>query len=347
MKNLIKGLAFASLLPVISCNKVIYNNLPVENRYQTKQNLAGKFGISTGKKQVDTLRLSGCNTKVSHSVLVDEPGPFCTGFAHNDYCHEHPLFDALENGFTNIEADIFLKNDKLIVAHISPYFKSHRTLEALYLRPLSERINKNNGKVFTVYNNPVTLMIDIKSNGEKTYKVLKPLLEKYRSILSGYENGKMVYRAVTIVLSGNKPYSSIENEQNRIAFIDEDLRKITLNSVNNNVFVMASCKYSHLVKWNGKGAISDTEKKRLRAYIMMAHKIGAKVRLWASPENKAVWDELLNCGVDLINTDQLVALKNYLTMQQQQKTIDKKNLYSEFSQSFVEVVTSHKLTKSN
>jgi hypothetical protein len=40
--------------------------------------------------------------------------------------------------------------------------------------------------------------------------------------------------------------------------------------------------------------------------------MGAKVRLWASPERKAVWDELLKCGVDLINTDQLVTLKNYL-----------------------------------
>ena len=53
--------------------------------------------------------------------------PLLNAFAHNDYCHKHPLYDALENGFTSIEADIFLKDGKLIVAHIFPYFKGKRT----------------------------------------------------------------------------------------------------------------------------------------------------------------------------------------------------------------------------
>src|ERR1700740_1393243 len=61
--------------------------------------------------------------------------PLANGFAHNDYLHQHPLFDALGNGFTNIEADIFLEGKKLIVAHYCPFFKSKRTLEALYLEP--------------------------------------------------------------------------------------------------------------------------------------------------------------------------------------------------------------------
>jgi hypothetical protein len=41
--------------------------------------------------------------------------------------------------------------------------------------------------------------------------------------------------------------------------------------------------------------------------------MGEKVRLWASPEKKAVWDVLLKCGVDLINTDRLVTLRQYLS----------------------------------
>ena len=237
--------------------------------------------------------------------------PLPNGFAHNDYCHKHPLYDALDNGFTNIEADIFLKDDRLVVAHIFPYFKHNRTLENLYLKPLMARIAQNNGKVYANYNTPVILMIDIKTGANSTYEALKPLLEKYRSILSGLENGKMVYRAVTVVLSGHKPYGLIEKEQDRLAFIDEDLRKVQRDSVFNNVFTMASCKYSKLMKWDGRGAISNAEKDKLLAFVAMAHKIGTKVRLWASPEKKAVWDELLHCGVDLINTDHLVAFKNY------------------------------------
>ena len=39
------------------------------------------------------------------------------GYAHNDYWHKHPLFDALDKGFTYVEADVFLKGNKLVVAH--------------------------------------------------------------------------------------------------------------------------------------------------------------------------------------------------------------------------------------
>lgn len=282
MKNLITGLAFACLslaLPGL--------NFDSANAQQLNRDSASTYN----------------NMPIPH------------GFAHNDYLHKHPLHDALANGFTNIEADIFLKNGKLIVAHIFPYFKGHRTLEALYLEPMAERIAKNNGHVYAGYNSPVILMIDIKTNSDSTYAALKPLLEKYRWMLTHYENGKVVDGAVTVVLSGHKPYGLIKNAQSRLAFIDEDLRTIRGDSVNHNVFAMASCKYSQLLKWNGNDTLSNSERQKLLTYVAMAHKMGAKVRLWASPEKKEVWDELLSCGVDLINTDQLVKLRDYFASQ--------------------------------
>ncbi len=244
----------------------------------------------------------------AHSQLI----PLPNAFAHNDYSHKHPLYDALQNGYTNMEADIFLKGDRLIVAHINPYFKGHRQLENLYLKPLSDRINENNGQVYAGYDKPVTLMIDIKTDANSTYTALKPLLEKYRSILTRYENGKVVPGRVTVVLSGHKPYDMIKSEDNRLAFIDEDLRKAARDTSFTNVYEMASCKYSKLLRWKGTGAISAFEQQRLCNYVSMAHKCGEKVRLWASPDNKVVWNELLKCGVDLINTDKLVALKDFL-----------------------------------
>jgi len=238
--------------------------------------------------------------------------PLLNGFAHNDYLHKHPLYDALQNGYTSIEADIFLRSNNLVVAHINPYFKGHRQLENLYLKPLLDHIYANGGQVYKGYTSPVTLMIDIKTEANSTYAALKPLLEKYKSILTRYENGKVVPGAVTVVLSGHKPYDMIKGEQTRLAFIDEDLRKAARDTCFTNVFEMASCKYSNLLKWKGTGAISDSEQQKLMAYVAMAHRSGERVRLWASPENKAVWDELLKCGVDLINTDKLVQLKNFL-----------------------------------
>ncbi|MDB4926379.1 phosphatidylinositol-specific phospholipase C/glycerophosphodiester phosphodiesterase family protein [Mucilaginibacter sp.] len=237
--------------------------------------------------------------------------PLPNAFAHNDYFHKRPLYDALDNGYTNIEADIFLKDDELVVAHINPFFKENRTLEMLYLKPLLDRIIKNGGQVYKGYNTPVTLLIDIKTDAGRTYLALKPLLEKYRSILTGYDNGRVVIKQVTIVLSGNKPCGIIKGETNRLAFIDEDLRETARDSIM-NVYTMASCKYSKIIKWTGLGIMPATEKQLLQNYVYMAHKHGKKVRLWASPENISVWKELLNCGVDLINTDKLVQLKNFL-----------------------------------
>jgi len=236
------------------------------------------------------------------------------GFAHNDYLHKRPLLDALDNGFMNIEADIFLKGNKLVVAHVFPFFKRKRTLEALYFRPLSERVATNNGSVFAGYSKPIILMIDIKTGADNTYRVLVPLLEKYRSMLTGIENGKIVYRSVTVVLSGHKPYNLIETSQNRLAFIDEDLRRVNRDTSYTNVFTLASCKYSKLISWDGNGLFPEQERAKLCAFVAIAHRQGEKVRLWASPERKIVWDELLKCGVDLINTDHLTALRDYLNL---------------------------------
>jgi len=238
--------------------------------------------------------------------------PLPNAFAHNDYCHQHPLFDALDNGYTNIEADIFLEEGDLIVAHIYPFFRAEKTLETLYLQPLADRIAKNNGQVYKGYNSPVVLLIDIKTGANNTYMALKPLLEKYRSILSSYDNGKVTQRAITVVLSGHKPYQMIKGETSRLAFIDEDLRKTATDTTAANVYKLASCKYSKMLSWNGNGDFPLSEKNKLCAYVAMAHKFGKKVRLWASPEKNIVWKELLKCGVDLINTDKLVDLKNFL-----------------------------------
>jgi hypothetical protein len=211
-------------------------------------------------------------------------------YAHNDYWHKRPLLDALDNGFTYVEADVYLKNGKLIVTHILPYFKNKKT-------PV---------------NCPLTLMIDIKSDAEKTYKVLVQLLQKYKSILSGYQNGELTMRNVSVVLTGHKPYNMLTGEEERLAFLDEDLTQAGKDS-SNNIYTVASCKYSNLVKWKGKGKISEDDIQRLEYFVLQAHKNGRKVRLWGSPDKIKVWSELLKCNVDLINTDRINALRAFLT----------------------------------
>lgn len=237
------------------------------------------------------------------------------GFAHNDYWHKRPLYDALDNGYSHIEADIYLRKGKLIVAHVLPFFKKKKTLEQLYFKPLLQSVQGRN-KLLAAPVAPITLMIDIKSDADKTYAALEQLLKKYSAILSSYDNGQITYRQVTIVITGHKPYKIIKAQNSRLAFIDEDLLKVGQDTLSTGVYQTASCKYANLITWQGEGEMPAKEKERLCSFISIAHKNEKKVRLWASPENSSVWQALLDCGVDLINTDKLVALRDFLQAQQ-------------------------------
>src|SRR5436305_12662245 len=89
--------------------------------------------------------------------------PLPHAHAHNDYEHKRPLFDALECGFCSVEADIWLVDGKLLVAHDRNQVKPERTLQALYLDPLRERARRNGGRVYP--NGPeVILLVDVKSD---------------------------------------------------------------------------------------------------------------------------------------------------------------------------------------
>ena len=69
--------------------------------------------------------------------------------AHNDYLHERPLYEALENSFRSIEADVFSRGDSLYVAHNRSDIRPGKTLRALYLDPLAAYLSK--GDVITSY----------------------------------------------------------------------------------------------------------------------------------------------------------------------------------------------------
>src|SRR6266576_852064 len=85
---------------------------------------------------------------VCGAVAAENPTPLLQAHAHNDYEHKRPLLDALDHGFCSFEADIYLVNGQLLVAHDRSQVKTDRTLQSLYLDPLRERIRKNGGRVY-------------------------------------------------------------------------------------------------------------------------------------------------------------------------------------------------------
>ena len=51
-------------------------------------------------------------------------------FSHNDYAQPDPFFNAYKNKVGYIEADVFLKNDELFVAHVQREINKHKTLDS-------------------------------------------------------------------------------------------------------------------------------------------------------------------------------------------------------------------------
>src|SRR6266853_2196268 len=143
--------------------------------------------------------------------LAAEPLPLTNVHAHNDYEHRRPLFDALDHGFCSVEADIYLVDGKLLVAHERSQVRPERTLQTLYLDPLRERVQKNKGRVYA--NGPeCTLLIDLKSDWHTIYPVLRQVLSEYSDILSTVENGKKRTNAITAIITGNRSLEMFKGE---------------------------------------------------------------------------------------------------------------------------------------
>lgn len=242
--------------------------------------------------------------------------PLINAHAHNDYEHEKPLLDALENKFISVEADVHLINDELYVSHFTPKkLDSTKTLELLYLKPLLARINKNKGNVYKGYDGFFYLMIDIKTDAEQSYNKLKEILKKYQAITSLFINGKEeTDKQVKLVITGHKgrPYNQILNEEPKVATIDGRLKELD-KEIPSAIMPYISENYNNYLSYSGKGNPSEKDKKTIKELVSKVHKEGKKLRFWASPDNQSVWDFLLSNQVDLVNTDSLVQFKNYIS----------------------------------
>jgi len=253
----------------------------------------------------------------THTACADDAAevmPLRQAHAHNDYAHKRPLLDALDHGFCSVEADVFLVNGKLLVGHTMFELKADRTLESLYLDPLLDRVKKNGGRVYKD-GPPIYLLVDFKSKADPTYEVLRKILPKYESMLSRVEEGKFIEGAVTVVISGDRPFAAAKAE--KVRFVGIDGRPIELERTEPAHFIpMISESWGSLFKWRGDGEMPEAERAKLKAMVEKAHQAGRVVRFWATPEKQAVWNELADAGVDLLNTDDLAGLQEFLTKRQ-------------------------------
>jgi glycerophosphoryl diester phosphodiesterase len=224
--------------------------------------------------------------------------------------HPRPLLDALDQGFCSIEADIWLVDGQLLVAHDLKYTKPGRTLEALYLNPIQERVRQNSGRLYKD-GPPCVLLIDIKSDSNSTYAVLSQTLKNYTNILTAFTPTNTRTNAITVILSGNRPTTLKLSDPIRYASMDGVLSALDENpSVHLTPQVSAS--WASNFKWRGVGPLPEDQSQKLRDYVRRAHEQGRHLRFWAIPDTEAGWREMKEAGVDWINTDKLPDLARFI-----------------------------------
>lgn len=225
--------------------------------------------------------------------------------AHNDYEHARPLKDALQNGFLSVEADVHLKNEKLLVGHNQVSEKSP-SLEQLYFKPLDSLLAIHKGSVYPDTKATFFLMIDIKTNADATYSSLKKLLDRYPKLKC-----TSAECPVKIFLSGNRPVETILKEGYQGMALDGRPENLGQH-FSTELMPVISDTYYNWSKWNGKQPPAADDFTRIRELATRVHAEGKKLRLWATPDNEIAWRALLDAGVDLINTDRLKELNEFL-----------------------------------
>lgn len=236
-----------------------------------------------------------------HVESYGQPLSYSTSNAHshNDYEQDFPFWNAWKQGFGSVEADIFLENDELIVAHDRQQVKQGRTLDSLYLQPLVHCLAKNNGFVYADSNRIFQLMIDIKTAALPTLQKLVDKLGNYPLLINN--------RSLKIVISGNRPDPSAFNTWPSWIWFDGELNKAYTKEQLDKI-EMLSDNFSRYSSWNGKGRLPEKEKIIIQGLITKAHEAKKKIRFWNAPDILNSWYAYIDMGVDYINTDHIEAI---------------------------------------
>lgn len=223
--------------------------------------------------------------------------------SHNDYMQEIPFWEAYYANFGSIEADVFLVKDKLWVAHTEKELSSDRTLENLYLDPISKQIKRNKGNIYSDPKKKLQLLIDIKQDYKTSLNALIKTLKKYPEITGN--------SGIKIVITGGRPQPSDFKNYPNYLYFDGDLDKnYTADELKR--IGLFSADLPQLVKWNGKGIPRDEETDKITKAVEKAHAQQKSIRFYGAPDFTNAWVNLMDLGVDYINTDHIPDLKKFM-----------------------------------
>jgi len=220
--------------------------------------------------------------------------------AHNDYEKPVPFVEAYQQQAASIEADVFLVNNQLMVAHTKEEIRPGRTLDSLYILPIVRLFEQHKGKVSPDRRYTFQLMIDVKGESVASVKQLMETIAPYRQCFDRTMNPL----AIQLVISGNRPpvatwvdyppYIQFDGRPTEV-YDKETLRHVALIS---DTFLSYS-------RWKGEGELPDAERDNLKRIIKRVKNQEKPVRFWNTPDTPLAWKQLSKLGVDYINTDRV------------------------------------------
>jgi len=242
---------------------------------------------------------------ILQSAITAQPVKYTVANAHshNDYEQPLPFWEAYNAGFGSIEADIFLRENQLLVAHEEKELVNKRTLEDLYLKPLQSCIKKQKGFPYSDTTKKLQLLIDIKTDSIATLNKLITVLQNYPTLINN--------PSVKIVITGGRPVADQFPSYPSYILFDGNVGT-TYSKASLARIAMLSSSFKNYSKWNGTGTIAEKEKAILKAEIDKAHALQKPVRFWEAPDVTNAWYQLMQLKVDFINTNHIAELAAFL-----------------------------------
>jgi alkaline phosphatase len=219
--------------------------------------------------------------------------------SHNDYSRPEAFYHAFNAGAGAIEADVYLRNGKLVVAHDTTAAKQLLPLNKMYLQPILQE--------FKTRPRPLNLVIDLKG---AYAPILAELLEELKPLKRLIHSGNNK-NPLRIIITGNRPPPAGYNVYPSYITFDDDLQLSHTPGQWKRV-AQVSLNFENYSKWRGEGTLPQLDERVLRSVINAVHASGKKIRFWAAPDNKAGWQKLMELNADILSTDKIDELKEML-----------------------------------
>jgi len=240
--------------------------------------------------------------------------PLLPAYAHNDYENHPPLYAALAFGYRGVEADYYVVDGALLVAHDREDVVPGRTLERLYLEPLREIVARQgsvygDGEVFL-------LNLESKASGPETYAALHRLLARYADILTVVRDGAVTPGPIQVVLVGwFPPLAELAAQPVRYCAVQSHFRDLPADHARwpAHLLKLITVRYGdEFARW-GNGARPDGFAAKLAAIRAARDAVpGRWLRVFAMPHRPRVYAALLDGGVDLLGTKNLARTRDIL-----------------------------------